>query len=91
MVVDKVDGVTKGAQDKVQSTTSVVLNRIEGWGNWIAAKGKAILDSIFPPEKRNAFLAKLQAFMLKNPKLSVCLPTTTQRQSGTDKNRPSSA
>jgi len=71
MVVDQVNGVTKGAQDKVNSTTSGLLSSIEGWGNWIAAKGKALLDSIFPPDKRNAFLAKLQAFMLKNPKLSV--------------------
>lgn len=70
-MAEKLNGVTKGAQDKVQSTTTGLLSSIEGWGNWIAAKGKAILDSIFPPEKRNAFLAKLQAFMLKNPKLSV--------------------
>ena len=30
-----------------------------------------MLDKVFPPEKRSALLAKLQAFMLKNPKLSV--------------------
>lgn len=71
MVVETVNGVSKGATDKVQSTTSGILSSIEGFGNWLAAKGKGLLDSIFPPEKRNAFLAKLQAFMLKNPKLSV--------------------
>lgn len=60
-----------GAQEKVQSATSGILGSIEQWGNWIAAWGKGILDSVFPPEKRAAFLSKLQSFMLKNPKLSV--------------------
>jgi len=70
-MADKANGVAKGAQGKVQGATSGILGSIEGWGNWITAKGKAMLDKIFPPEKRSAFLAKLQAFMLKNPKLSV--------------------
>lgn len=72
-MADKVNGIAKGAQDKVQGATSGILGTIEGWGNWIAAKGKSLLDSVFPPEKRASFLAKLQAFMLKNPKLSVSL------------------
>ena len=70
-MAEKVNGVAKGTQDKIQGATSGILGTIEGWGNWIAAKGKSLLDSVFPPEKRSAFLAKLQAFMLKNPKLSV--------------------
>lgn len=72
---DKVNGVTKGAQDKVQGATSGILGSIEAWGNWIANWGKGMLDKIFPPEKRAAFLAKLQSFMLKNPKLSVSSST----------------
>jgi hypothetical protein len=70
-MADKANGIAKGAQDKVQGATSGILGSIEGWGNWIAAKGKDMLDKVFPPEKRAAFLSKLQAFMLKNPKLSV--------------------
>jgi len=70
-MADQANGIAKGAQDKVQSATSGVLGSIEGWGNWIVAKGQGMLDKIFPPEKRAAFLSKLQAFMLKNPKLSV--------------------
>jgi hypothetical protein len=70
-MAEKVNGIAKGAQDKVQGATSGILGSIEGWGNWIAAKGKGLLDSVFPPEKRASFLAKLQSFMLKNPKLSV--------------------
>ena len=70
-MAEKVNGVAKGAQGKIEGATSGILGSIEGWGNWIAAKGKSLLDSVFPPEKRASFLAKLQAFMLKNPKLSV--------------------
>lgn len=72
-MAEQLQGATKGVQGKVEGVTNGVLGRIEGAGNWVAAKGKAILDSIFPPEKRSALLAKLQAFMLRNPKLSVCL------------------
>jgi hypothetical protein len=67
-------GATSGLQDKVSSATTGILGRIEGIGNWIALKGKALLDRFFPPEKRASFLAKIQAFMLRNPKLSVSPP-----------------
>ena len=50
---------------------SAILGKIEGIGNLVAAKGKALLDGFFPPEKRNELLAKLQQFALRNPKLSV--------------------
>lgn len=50
---------------------SAILAKIEGVGNLVAAKGKALIDSIFPPEKRAEVLAKLQQFALRNPKLSV--------------------
>jgi hypothetical protein len=70
-MADQANGIAKGAQDKVQSATSGVLGSIEGWGNWVTTKGMEMLDKVFPPEKRAALLSKLQAFMLKNPKLSV--------------------
>jgi hypothetical protein len=73
-MAEKINGMAKGAQDKVEGATSGILGSIEGWGNWIAAKGKSLLDGVFPPEKRASLLSKLQSFMLKNPKLSVsCL------------------
>lgn len=79
-MADKVGDATKGAQDKVGGLTSGLLGKLEAWGNWLAAWGKGLLDNIFPPEKRAAFLAKLQAFMLKNPKLSVSTYRVCARQ-----------
>lgn len=79
-MADKVQGATKGTQDKIQGATTGILGSIEGWGNWITAKGKAMLDRVFPPEMRAAFLAKLQAFMLANPKLSVSIHDDTLNQ-----------
>ena len=83
-MAEQVTGATKGLQGKVEQTTNGVLGKVEGWGNWIAAKGRALLDRVFPPEQRANFLAKLQAFMLRNPKISVgpprdpiAVPTTT--------------
>jgi hypothetical protein len=70
-MADQANGIAKGAQDKVQGATSGVLGSIEGWGNWAKTKGMEMLDKVIPPEKRAALLSKLQAFMLKNPKLSV--------------------
>lgn len=64
-------GAAGGITDKVKGATDGVLGSIEGWGNWIAAKGMSLVDSVFPPESRAAFLAKIQSFMLSNPKLSV--------------------
>jgi hypothetical protein len=67
-------GVASGITDKVQNATTGILGYIEGFGNWVAMKGKQLLDRFFPPEKRASFLAKIQAFLLKNPKLSVGRP-----------------
>lgn len=69
--------VPGGIGDKVNSATSGVLGKIEGWGNWVAMKGKALLDRFFPPEQRSKFLAMIQSFMLKNPKLSVRTSATS--------------
>lgn len=50
---------------------SAILGKLEGIGSLVAAKGKALIDGVFPPEKRSELLAKLQQFALRNPKLSV--------------------
>lgn len=73
---EKAQNATKGTpassvQHKVNSTTDSALSSIDYYGNWIAQRARGMLDSVFPPEKRAAFLSKLQAFMLANPKLSV--------------------
>ncbi|RMY43133.1 hypothetical protein D0865_11467 [Hortaea werneckii] len=62
-----------GVQKGVEGATSGILGTIEGWGNWIAGKGKEVMDRVIPPEQRASILAKLQEFMLKNPKLSAFL------------------
>ncbi|GAB1736767.1 hypothetical protein NU219Hw_g8798t1 [Hortaea werneckii] len=62
-----------GVQKGVEGATSGILGTIEGWGNWIAGKGREVLDRVIPPEQRASILAKLQEFMLKNPKLSAFL------------------
>lgn len=60
------------------SALSGIMGKIEGLGSAVALKGKAMIDSIFPPEKRNELLAKIQAFAMKNPKLSVKIPYPKQ-------------
>jgi len=62
-----------GVQKGVEGATSGILGKIEGWGNWIAGKGREVMDRVIPPEQRASILAKLQEFMLKNPKLSAFL------------------
>ena len=60
-----------GLQQKAQAGSDKVLSSLDGLASKVFAKGKNIIDGIFPPEKRAAFLARLQDFMLRNPKLSV--------------------
>ena len=55
-----------GVQEKVNTATDSALGTVQNVGNKVAAKGQSIVDSIFPPDKRAAFLAKLQSFMLAN-------------------------
>jgi len=49
------------------------MNVAKGFTDGLLAKGKNVLDAIFPPEKRAALLAKIQAFAVNNPKLSAFL------------------
>lgn len=75
----QVTDASSGVQDKVQGTTSGMLASIQGRATWIASSGQAFLDRLFPPEQRSAILAKLQSFMLANPKLSVGSSSPTFR------------
>jgi hypothetical protein len=88
-MADQVETVTNGAQDtvgsvseKAETYTSGILSSIEGWGSKIGQWGQDLLDRFFPPEQRAAILAKIQEFMLANPKLSVRTPCSYYQ--GTD-------
>jgi hypothetical protein len=50
---------------------AAVMNFAKGFTDGLLAKGQNVLDAIFPPEKRAALLARIQAFAVNNPKLSV--------------------
>lgn len=54
------------------SAMSGIVSTIEGLANTVTTKAMAIVDSVFPPERRQELLTKLQQFAIKNPKLSVC-------------------
>ncbi|KAI5269515.1 hypothetical protein E4T47_07001 [Aureobasidium subglaciale] len=49
---------------------SALMSTIEGLANTVTTKAMAIVDSVFPPERRQELLTKLQQFAIKNPKLS---------------------
>lgn len=53
------------------SNPSALMGKIEGVGNSITLKGQGMLDRFFPPEKRAELLAKLKAWTIRNPKISV--------------------
>ena len=63
--------VTSVAQDKVQSYTTGALSTLDTLTTQITGWGQGILDRFIPPEQRAALVAKVQEFMLANPKLSV--------------------
>ncbi|KAK5677407.1 hypothetical protein LTS10_009977 [Elasticomyces elasticus] len=67
------DAAPGGLGEKVQSATTGILGKIEGFGGWITGLGKSLLDRLISPEQRANLLAKLQKFMLANPKLSTFL------------------
>lgn len=68
-----------GAHEKVKTTTDSILGGLESYGSKISSKVKGMVDYVFPPDKRASFLSKLQAFMLANPKLSVCRSIARER------------
>ncbi|KAF2226121.1 hypothetical protein BDZ85DRAFT_279770 [Elsinoe ampelina] len=62
--------------------SAAILSKLDGFGSSIAAKGKSLLDSFFPPEKRAELLARIKAFVLKNPKVSAFLLTNVALSAG---------
>lgn len=71
---------------------SGIVSTIEGLASTMTTKAMSILDSVFPPERRQELLTKLQQFAVKNPKLSVVLNLDPTLQSETNKYaRPSSS
>jgi len=52
---------------------AAVLNAAKGLTDSLLSMGQNVLDAVFPPEKRAALLARIQAFAVNNPKLSAFL------------------
>lgn len=75
-VTDGAQEKAQGATDKMQGYTSSILSGINSLTSSITAWAQGLLDRFFPPEQRAAFLAKIQEFMLSNPKLSVSARTS---------------
>ena len=67
----QVQNAVTGIQDKVEGYTSGITSYLEGYGGQVVQWATDLLDRFFPPEQRAAFLAKIQEFMLANPKVSV--------------------
>lgn len=56
--------IVNGAASGTLSTLDALSSNIGTWA-------QDILDRSFPPDQRQAFLAKIKAFVLANPKISV--------------------
>jgi len=52
---------------------SGILSSLQGILGSLQSKAQGVIDSLFPPEKRAEVLARLQAFVISNPKLSAFL------------------
>ena len=72
-MASQVQTITEAAQDKVHGYTSDALSTVDASVANITEWGQGLLDRFFPPEQRAAVWARLQEFMLANPKLSVCI------------------
>ncbi|CAK4032993.1 hypothetical protein DOTSEDRAFT_72572 [Lecanosticta acicola] len=67
------DSPPSGGPEKMEDTTDSALSSIDYWGGRTVQKARGMLDSVFPPEKRTAFVSKLKDFILANPKVSAFL------------------
>ena len=63
---------------------SAILTTIQNLAGAVQGKAQNVLDGVFPPEKRAELFAKLQAFAVNNPKLSVCLVALSIFKRGAD-------
>jgi hypothetical protein len=59
--------------DQIQPLTNGTntISTLDSWTVQVQQWAQDLLDKRLPPEQRAAILAKLQEFMLANPKLSV--------------------
>lgn len=61
---------------------SKIISMLDGLGSSLAQKGQSLMDGIFPPEKRAELLARIRAFVTKNPKISAFLLTQMALSAG---------
>ena len=52
---------------------AAIMNTAGGLTDGLVSKGHAIIDALFPPEKRSQWMEKLKAFAVSNPKLTVSI------------------
>lgn len=64
-------GLTQNAPETITGATSGALSTLDALSNNIGTWTQDILDRFFPPEQREALLAKIEAFVFANPKVSV--------------------
>lgn len=72
-IQSQIQSLTDTASENAVTVTSGIASTLEGWGAQAMEWVQGILDRFITPEQRATILAKLQEFMLANPKLSVCL------------------
>ena len=70
-VPQNVESVTQNAPETISSSTTGALSTLDALSNNIGTWAQDILDRFFPSEQRQALLAKIKAFVLANPKVSV--------------------
>lgn len=68
---DSTGDATENVPKPVSGVTSGALSTLDALSNNIGTWVQDILDRFFPPKQRQALLAKIKAFMLANPKVSV--------------------
>lgn len=66
-------GITKDPEATVNGTASGALSTLDALRSNVGTWARDILDRFFPPEQREALLAKIKALILANPKVSVGL------------------
>ena len=68
---DQIQTLTQDAQEQVNGYTTGVLSTLDSYNSQVSQWAVDLLDRFVTPEQRANILAKIQEFMLANPKLSV--------------------
>lgn len=55
---------------------SAILSTVSNVAGDLKLKAQNVLDNLFPPEKRAEIFARIQAFIVQNPKVSVSHSTS---------------